>query len=441
MRLRSPTVFTEFATWIASIVILSAFVGCRFDPSGVPTDAAQNGDAPDFDADPVGDNDGDGIANGVDNCPTWANPDQTDSDGDLLGDVCDNCPSVANSGQEDVVDGGDGVGDVCDDEDSDGTVDAFDNCWNVPNTNQDDGDGDSFGDVCDNCPSVANPNQTATDSDSFGDACDNCPTVTNEDQFDEDLDTVGDVCDNCPSRYNVNQNDTLDGGDGVGDACDPRPTQGGDSIVFFDGFGVSSGGVPSGWNEATGTGNDTGTWSTSGGKLRQARANNGSPAILWRGDIGPGGDGVVGDVLIEAFAEFGGVTPANNPYIGLVAGYTDFAATDRGYLCAVRATTTGTQLGFQDLQGALVPDPAPELTVVGSSFVKLFQYQFGGTDTICQGADVTTMLGRSFANNYVGGETMGAIGVATSNVGASFRYIVVYSLGGSRTCTPPTLCF
>src|SRR5687768_15060543 len=35
------------------------------------------------------DTDGDGIADGVDNCPTGENPDQSDSDGDGIGDFCD----------------------------------------------------------------------------------------------------------------------------------------------------------------------------------------------------------------------------------------------------------------------------------------------------------------------------------------------------------------
>ncbi len=39
---------------------------------------------------PIADKDKDGIADGLDNCPDAANPDQKDTDGDKLGDVCDN---------------------------------------------------------------------------------------------------------------------------------------------------------------------------------------------------------------------------------------------------------------------------------------------------------------------------------------------------------------
>jgi hypothetical protein len=44
------------------------------------------------------------------------------------------------------------------DEDGDGVADAFDNCPQLPNTDQADGDGDGVGDVCD--PEPMNPRQT-----------------------------------------------------------------------------------------------------------------------------------------------------------------------------------------------------------------------------------------------------------------------------------------
>ncbi len=55
------------------------------------------------------DADGDGITDGLDNCPNDPNPDQKDSDLDGSGDVCDN------------------------DDDNDGTLDGVDNCPNHPN--------------------------------------------------------------------------------------------------------------------------------------------------------------------------------------------------------------------------------------------------------------------------------------------------------------------
>lgn len=56
----------------------------------LPTDAAR----PDAATDMGGpDRDGDGVADGRDNCPEVANADQTDADGDHAGDACDPRPN------------------------------------------------------------------------------------------------------------------------------------------------------------------------------------------------------------------------------------------------------------------------------------------------------------------------------------------------------------
>lgn len=73
------------------------------------------------------DQDDDGVADCIDNCPIVANPDHSDIDGDGLGDVCDNCPSIANPAQTD--DDGDGLGNECDpDRDGDGVLNEADVC-------------------------------------------------------------------------------------------------------------------------------------------------------------------------------------------------------------------------------------------------------------------------------------------------------------------------
>lgn len=62
---------------------------------------------------PCDDDDGDGVADALDNCPADPNGEQADGDLDGLGDACDNCPSVANPGQEDTF-GSPALGDACD---------------------------------------------------------------------------------------------------------------------------------------------------------------------------------------------------------------------------------------------------------------------------------------------------------------------------------------
>lgn len=74
---------------------------------------------------PNKDNDGDGVPNGIDNCPFVTNPNQSDLDGDESGDACD------------LDDDGDMVGD------------SSDNCPMVPNADQADSDADGAGDACD----------------------------------------------------------------------------------------------------------------------------------------------------------------------------------------------------------------------------------------------------------------------------------------------------
>jgi hypothetical protein len=116
-----------------------------------------------------GDKDGDGIADGVDNCPSVFNPirpmdgnAQADSDGDGIGDACDKCPLVA--------------GEACTapsagDMDGDGVPNGDDNCPEDANTDQVDADGDGKGAACDKdgtgatCDDRANPGSEA------------CPTI------------------------------------------------------------------------------------------------------------------------------------------------------------------------------------------------------------------------------------------------------------------------
>lgn len=113
----------------SAVWFLLVAAGCRFDGGGVggaddvpdPDAAAGDVDAapPDIDAMPPPppdamppDQDGDGVADALDNCVAIGNPAQYNEDGDERGDVCDNCPHLGNDDQ--ASGDGDAVGDACD---------------------------------------------------------------------------------------------------------------------------------------------------------------------------------------------------------------------------------------------------------------------------------------------------------------------------------------
>jgi hypothetical protein len=90
------------------------------------------------------DTDNDGIPDSSDNCPDNCNSSQLDADNDGAGDICDNTPGCGGCGMT-------ACEDSCD-IDSDGILNASDNCPDTCNTEQSDTDGDGIGDVCDGAP-------------------------------------------------------------------------------------------------------------------------------------------------------------------------------------------------------------------------------------------------------------------------------------------------
>jgi cytosine/adenosine deaminase-related metal-dependent hydrolase len=120
------------------------------EPSCLPSRPGEYGGIGEDDAD------GDGIADGDDNCPAVFNPVrpfeqlQGDADQDGIGDVCDVCPLD----DEDACAGLEG-----NDLDADGVPNGEDNCPLQPNGDQADADDDGKGDVCDGC-AQSNPGAT-----------------------------------------------------------------------------------------------------------------------------------------------------------------------------------------------------------------------------------------------------------------------------------------
>ena len=125
------------------------------------------------------DTDGDGFADGADNCPQVANATQLDTDNDGIGDACEAGPCCSGH-----------IGGGCEIPECQTAVCAFDayccnTAWDsccaqharqmfaedcacgAPTT---DNDGDGVANAVDNCPGVANPDQLDADADADADA-------------------------------------------------------------------------------------------------------------------------------------------------------------------------------------------------------------------------------------------------------------------------------
>jgi hypothetical protein len=165
----------------------------------------------------IADDDSDGIIEALDNCPLLYNPDQIDSDADGAGDACDLCQGFDDKMDTDL----DGVPDGCDvcaggDDNLDSDGDEVPDACDLCAGFDDslDTDADTVPDGCDLCQGF--DDRIDTDLDGVPDGCDVC--AGGDDNMDSDNDGVPDACDNCPNDYNPEQTDT--DMDGIGDACD-----------------------------------------------------------------------------------------------------------------------------------------------------------------------------------------------------------------------------
>lgn len=162
------------------------------------------------------DSDGDGIYDGVDNCPAIANADQLDTnDIDEGGDACAQCPFFIGIDLDgDLYDDGCdrclGPGPSGEDVDDDGLDDGCDPCIAGTSRFAIDFNQNGIGDGCEVC---FEPPQGDSDQDGLDDACDKC---LGGPPHDEDGDGIEDGCDNCPLDPNPDQ-EGLPGS--IGTAC------------------------------------------------------------------------------------------------------------------------------------------------------------------------------------------------------------------------------
>jgi hypothetical protein len=152
---------------------------------------------------------------------------------------------------------------------------------------------------CGHTAALPDANPDDLDSDGILNAADNCPMRVNADQHDEDGDGVGDSCDNCPAVANKNQSDItetevpLQLPDGVGDLCDLRPALSGDRLAKF--FTFADAAKDADWTAAgwtvtadTATADGAASWQTMDpqpfydGIVAQARFSS----VTWEGPTG-----------------------------------------------------------------------------------------------------------------------------------------------------------
>jgi hypothetical protein len=262
-------------------------------------------------------------------------------------------------------------------------------------------------------PDATPPDASPPDADSDGvvDALDNCPAIGNPLQENEDGDARGDVCDNCPHLAN-NDQVTVDG-DLVGDACDPHPGEAGDAIAVFDGFNGSA--LDAAWTVQAGSP----TWSVSGGKLHQTDllrevkllVRSGLSSTLVTVDtaftpttIPPSSDGT--DTLRSA-----GVITANTGAAGMISAVADqLGGTNPAY--AIVESFTGLGQDFMYMTNPLGTVRYELRTSVGAEKQELRIVEAGG------GAGAATS-GTTAVN--------GTVGFRSRNIAVDYEYIVIFT--------------
>ena len=265
----------------------TAIMGLEFGPNG-HLYYVDNGQDEVVRIDPFTDEDGDGVADDIDNCPLVPNASQLDFDTDGLGNACDEDDD--NDGVFDVDDtcargelgwistlqtdhDGDGCRDSVEDndDDNDGVYDFADACstgatsWTSSTQTDYDGDGcrdtsedvdDDNDRICDGtltdvawacsvssveedlCPTSTLGFVSSNSNDADRDGCED----SNED-LDDDNDGFGDLEDNCPQLAGTSSNGGVLGcadgdGDGYSDTVDAFPVDGTQwSDVDEDGYG------------------------------------------------------------------------------------------------------------------------------------------------------------------------------------------------------------
>ncbi|HEY0708740.1 MAG TPA: hypothetical protein VGG33_18175 [Polyangia bacterium] len=242
------------------------------------------------------------------------------------------------------------------------------------------------------------------------------PTATCPATFDEDQDGFGDACDNCPADPNPDQANAMETSagavtDGLGDACDPRPTQGGDSLLFFDGF--AGGAIDPAWT------GDRSLFSLSGGSLIFDRPGDSSVRSLQRG--------MATDVVVNTTFSFVGWGNDNDASINqnlfvCVRGDDDDDEDD--VRCSARrssASPNSTSVAYFAYGDAVSPATTMPITLALGTTYRL--------TTLARGTQVECGIGSAKINMGGVPSVNGFVRIRVRNIGVAVRNVVAYKLG------------
>jgi hypothetical protein len=230
---------------------------------------------------------------------------------------------------------------------------------------------------------------------------------------DEDEDGVPDVCDNCPADYNPDQANVMEtnagvAADALGDACDPRPTQSGDSLLFFDGFASST--LDPAWTA------ERSAFSVSGGALVFERPGDTTARSLQRG-MGT-------DVLVNTTFAFLAWGSDSDPSINqnLFVGVRGSTSGDDVRCSARRSSSSGnaTSVAYFSYGNSAAPAttiPAP--LALGTTY---------RLTTMVRGSEVECGLGAARINMTGAPVLDGVIQIRVRNVALRIQNIVAYRL-------------
>jgi hypothetical protein len=270
----------------------------------------------------------------------------------------------------------------------------------------------------------ANPDDL--DSDGVLNASDNCAHRYNPDQHDEDGDGVGDVCDNCPTVENANQLDTSETSvplqlpDGVGDACDLRPGLAGDLMVAFYPFADPT-------HDAA--------WTAAGWVVGSDHATADGTA-RWTSTRNAKGYGLMLETMFDSIAW---QTPGAGQIVLAIDG--DGAPTSAGLDCALEADRDGD--GFDELHayeaggasmttslGAPLEMTGPITLIAWRSIDAL--HNTGKLTCTVKGA-----LSKSISIATLDTDVIGNHAVTADGVHVAATSVIVYTSPGPPSKTPP----